>query len=74
MEMRPLAIGEIECRLVGATFMTLHKQELATVFEAELQYAIGTPAVCELLAMIVQLHRAQDTGSNLVMLRTLTTP
>jgi hypothetical protein len=57
-KLRPLAIGEIECRLVGATFMTLHKQELATVFEAELQYAIGTPAGCELLAMIAQLHRS----------------
>jgi hypothetical protein len=43
MKMRPLAIGEIECRLVGATFMAVHKQELATVFEAELQYVMGTP-------------------------------
>jgi hypothetical protein len=46
--MRPLAMGETEFKLIGATFMTLYKQELAAVFETELQYAIGTPAGCEL--------------------------
>ena len=54
-KMRPLAIGEVERRLVGATFMFLNKHKLAPIFEAEMQLGVGTARGCEILAMIAQL-------------------